>query len=192
MLLRTIQFATLLLAAYFFGAYLHQNWIAPLPADMSGLAFSEIIKSGVNNAVSRTQVLIGALEILMVLLLILQSREWKSVSYLLTGLSFVAIVIFSVINMQAVLSISNDVYALSAVKEPAEWAVVKTRWLNYQYINGVVMVVICLNLFIGIFSSLSKEWKTPTSYRYDTSLYGQAATQEAPGEYPVIPEPTIG
>jgi hypothetical protein len=193
MLLRTIQFITLLLAAYFFGAYVHQNWIAPLPLDVSGSAFSEIIKSGIYNTVSRTQVLIGIFEVVIVSLLILQAREWKSVPYMLTFLSFIAIVVFSLINTQTILGISNEVNALATVKDPAEWSSVKAKWLNYQYMNGVVMVVVCLNLFIGIFSSLANEWKNRSAYhQYETTGYDTEVPQERTEEYAPIPEPTIG
>lgn len=192
MLLRTIQFVTLLLGAYFFGAYVHQNWVAPLPLDISGATFSEIIKSNISGAISKTPLLIGVLEIMIVLLLILQKKEWKSLSYVLTALSFVALVVMSLINMQTVMNISKDVYVLGAGKEPLDWAPVKASWLNYQYLNGVVMVAVCLNLFIGIFISLLSGWKFQQQDEYIVQEHNSQLMQDQSA--PIFPaaEPTIG
>lgn len=192
MLLRTIQFITLLLGAYFFGAYLHQNWVAPLSLDISGAAFSEIIKSNISGAISKTPILIGVLEIMIVLLLILQKKEWKSLSYLLTALSFVALIVLSLINMQTVMNISKGVYALDAAKAPVDWTRVKENWLNYQYLNGVVMVAICLNLFIGIFISLLNGWKFQQQDEYIVQEHNSLVTQDQPTQVFPATEPTIG
>lgn len=192
MLLRTIQFVTLLLGAYFFGAYVHQNWVAPLPLDISGTAFSEIIKSDISGAISKTPILIGVLEIMIVLLLVLQKKEWKSLSYVLTALSFVALVVMSLINMQTVMNISKDVYALGTGKEPVDWAPVKASWLNYQYLNGVVMVAVCLNLFIGIFISLLSGWKFQQQDEYIVQEHNSQLMQDQSAQVFPTAEPTIG
>jgi hypothetical protein len=192
MLLRTIQFITLLLGAYFFGAYLHQNWVAPLPLDISGAAFSEIIKSSISGAISKTPILIGILEIMIVLLLVLQKKEWKSLSYVLTALSFVALIVMSLINMQTVMNISKDVYALDAGKGTADWTTVKTNWLNYQYLNGMVMVAVCLNLFISIFISLLSGWKFQQQDEYIVQEHNSQIMQDQSAQVFPTAEPTIG
>jgi uncharacterized membrane protein YkvI len=171
MFLRTIQFATLLVAAYFFGTYVHQNWVAPLGFNISDPAFVAILQSSMASATYKMPVLLSGLEILIVILLIVQSKDWKSFGYVLTAISFVTVVLVFLANSQTVFTISNDFYTTRVSKTLPNWSSLKARWMQYQYLNGLAMVGVCLSLFTSIFISL-------LSYKPNTQMGYEAVPEE--------------
>jgi hypothetical protein len=175
MLLRIVQFLTLLLAAYFFGAAIQQNWLSPGLLDVSAQTFIDLFKSQMHHATLRIPLLITAFELLLVILLVMQSKQWRSFSYALLACALITIGIVSLINTQTTLYISREIYGWDLNRLPANWGNVRSEWLNYQFVNGLLMMGVCFFLFIGIFISLLPVAQ-PT-----------AAYYEQPGEGAAIP-----
>jgi hypothetical protein len=176
MMLRIIQFLTILLAAYFFGAAIQQNWLSPWMQDLSATAFAEVVKSQVGYANMLTPVLVTALELLIVLLLVLQSRQWRKFSYLLLVIAFISIAGISLLNTQMGMSMGREVFAWNTASMPANWVLVRNEWLSHQFMNGLFMTSISLMLFASIFIS----WMPQQQEEPEAELYNE--TQPAAPE----------
>lgn len=170
-MLRIIQFFTLLLAAYFFGAAIQQNWLSPWMYDLTGPAFAEVVKNHMQYTSLRMPVMITALELLIVLLLVLQSNNWRKVAYLLLAIAFISIACISLLNTQMSMSLGKQIFAWNTASMPANWVLVRNEWLSYQLFNGLFMTGVCVLLFVSIFISWfpqqakqQEEFETELSY----------------------------
>lgn len=153
MVLRTIQFITFLVAAYFFGSYTHQLWVAPWWRDITGPAFVEVFKANSYYTNVRIPVIAAVLQLLLLVLLILKSRERRTLSFVLTTISFVVLLVCTVINNQVYQSYSNQIFGWNVAALPSNWMLVKQQVFSYHLISGICMTGACLLLFASFFFS---------------------------------------
>jgi hypothetical protein len=153
MVLRTIQFITFLVAAYFFGSYINQLWVAPWWKDLTGPTFFEVFKANSYYTNVRIPVITATLQLLLVVLLILKSKERTSFSFVLTTISFVILLVCTVINNQVYQNYSNQILNWNVSALPGNWVVVKQQLFSYQLISGICMTGVCLLLFASFFFS---------------------------------------
>jgi hypothetical protein len=153
MMLRIIQFLTILLTAYFFGAAIQQNWLSPWMQDLSAPAFAEAVKSHMQYANLRMPVLVTVFELLIVMLLVLQSHDWRKISYMLLVFAFISVACISLLNTQMSMSLGKEIFAWNTASMPANWALVRNEWLSYQFMNGLFMTGVSVLLFVSIFIS---------------------------------------
>lgn len=153
MILRTIQFAAFLVAAYFFGSYINQLWVAPWLKDLSGPAFVEVFKTNSYYTNVRVPVITATLQLLLVALLILKSKERTGFSFVLKSISFVALLVWTVINNQVYQHYSDRILNWNTAALPGNWAQVKSEVFSYYLISGICMIGVCVLLFISFFFS---------------------------------------
>jgi hypothetical protein len=176
MMLRIIQFLTILLSAYFFGAAIQQNWLSPWMQDLSAPAFAEAVKSHMQYANLRMPVLVTAFELLIVMLLVLQSGEWRKISYMLLVVAFISIACISLLNTQMSMSLGKEIFAWNAANMPVNWALVRNEWLSYQFMNGLFMTGVSVLLFVSIFIS----WLPQKEEELLTETYSEAQQPSSP------------
>jgi hypothetical protein len=187
MIQRTIQFVTFLVAAYFFGAYIHQLWVAPWWKDLTGPTFVEVFKANSYYTNVRTPIITATLQFLLVVLLILKSRERTTLSFVLKTISFVALLVCTVINNQVYQNYSNQVLSWNVASLPANWELVKQQVFSYQLISGICMTGVCLLLFASFFFSGDFAY-TPRRRR---SRSAENAMEEDEEHYPASVEASV-
>ncbi len=153
MVLRTIQFITFLVAAYFFGSYIQQLWVAPWWNNLAGSTFVEVFKANSYYTNARVPVITATLQLLLVALLILKSGARTSFSFLLQTISFVVLLVSTVINNQVYQNYSNQILNWNAAALPGNWMQVKHQLFSYQLISGICITSACLLLFVSFFFS---------------------------------------
>jgi hypothetical protein len=153
MVLRTIQFITFLVAAYFFGSCINQLWVAPWWKNLTGPTFVEVFKANSYYTNVRIPVITATLQLLLVVLLILKSKQRTSFSFVLTTISFVVLLVCTVINNQVYQNYSNQILNWNVAALPGNWVAVKQQLLSYQLISGICMTGVSLLLFASFFFS---------------------------------------
>jgi hypothetical protein len=189
MLLRTIQFTAFLVAAYFFGSYIHQLWVAPVIKDLSGPAFVEVFKANSYYTNVRVPVITATLELLLVALLILRSKDRTSLSFVLKTIAFVALLVWTVINNQVYQNYSNSILSWNTAALPENWMRVRQQVFSYYLVSGICMVGVCILLFISFF--FSEDFVSDTQQQKSNTAGGEVFEEEINYSTPVPAEASV-
>jgi hypothetical protein len=185
MVLRTIHFITFLVAAYFFGSYINQLWVAPWWKDLTGPTFVEVFKANSYYTNVRIPVITATLQLLLVAVLILKSKERATISFVFTTISFVLLLVCTLINNQVYQNYSNQILNWNVAALPGNWIQVKHQVLSYQIISGIFMTGFCLLLFTSFFFS------GDFTYAPQRQNAEENAIKEESMQYPVSVEPGL-